>query len=362
MDYKAKHNNYLKALKNKKKGLSIIDSMPVRVFIATTNACNLRCSFCPNTINPKTIKTEMPWNIFEKIGNELFPFALEYHTTVNGEPFLTSYFPKIINILSKFNTGLNVTTNGMLLSQKISDLILPVLTDIKISFDGATKQTFERLRPGANFDQIIKNIRGFVKARDQYMLSQDNRTIKPTLTLQVTLSRDNLEDLPKIVEIADDLGADRVKAYLMVVYKETELPNSLWYYQEMTDKILEEAEQNAQKAEIAYKFPKKFKSQTISAQNDVDTDCHFLWQEAWIKPNGDVVTCCVLNAPVVGNIIQEPFIKIWNNQSYQRIRASINTQNSALICSNCALVNEFRKDNNWQYSDKALIQLGSYND
>lgn len=321
-------------------------AMPVRVFIATTNKCNLKCPVCPNSESNKG--KELPYEVFLKLADELFPLAKEYHTTVSGEPLLTSYFKEIPSILLNYNTKMNLTTNGMMLTEDISRLIMPVLNDIKISFDGATKKTFEKIRPGSNLEIIVNNINNFIKIRSSSIY-------KPTLTLQTTLMRDNVKELPEIVKIAYDLGADRIKAYFMIVYNPEYKDKSLWFHKKLTNEYLEIADGLAKSYGLKSKLPKKFNLEESSNKYKfTDIICHFLWQEAWIEVNGDIISCCNIDRYVMGNIYENSFSQIWNNKIYQDMRKRLNTDNPYECCKDCALVNEFRL-NGMDYSYKSLI-------
>jgi len=152
------------ALNARRSHSSINPAMPVRVNIATTDDCNLRCPTC--IFPDHGMHHELSLQDFKEFAKELFPLAREYHTTLLGEPLLTSYFKEIPHILQQYQMQMSLVTNGMLLTKDVSNLIMPVLRDIKFSFDGATKQTFERIRPRSNFETILENIKQFLRLRN----------------------------------------------------------------------------------------------------------------------------------------------------------------------------------------------------
>jgi hypothetical protein len=58
-------------------------------------------------------------------------------------------------------------TNGTLLSEELSRQLLDAgLDKIFFSFDSHRKEEYERIRPGANFEKTIENIRTFVQIRN----------------------------------------------------------------------------------------------------------------------------------------------------------------------------------------------------
>jgi len=343
-----KNENEKNAINARDSKQAINPAMPVRVFISSTNSCNLNCIMCPNS---EKRGSELPFEIFKDLAKELFPLAKEYHTTTSGEPLLTSYFKEIPFILRNYDTKLNLTTNGMMLTEDISRLIMPVLSDVKVSFDGSTKKTFEKIRLGSNYENIIKNIEDFIKIRD-------SSYYKPTLTLQTTLMLENIKELPDIVKIAHNIGADRVKAYLMIAYNPTMKEQSLWFHKKLANECIEVAEELSKSYRLKTKFPKRFsldKDNKMNTFNYRNLVCHFLWQEGWIETNGNVISCCNIDRSVMGNIYQESFTKIWNNEKYQDMRRRLNSADPYTSCKYCALVNEFRP-NGLDYNYRSLIR------
>lgn len=346
-----KEKNFRLAIKSRNLYLPINEGMPVRVFLNTTDKCNLSCFMCPNKDLDK--RMELPYSDFEKIAKQIFPYAKELHTTVTGEPLKTSYFDKIIPLLKEFDLKLNMTTNGMLLEKDISEKIIPYLNDLKISFDAAKQETFTKIRKGSNLELILTNIKSFNEVRKNY-LYENPSVFRPTLTFQTTLMKDNIEELPEIVEIANQLKVDRVKAYFMVAYFKDMLNQSLWFHKELANDFLFKAEDLARRYNLEIKYPKKFEK--INDVQDSQNVCHFLWQELWINTNGEVIPCCNPSAPKMGNIHKQDAMDIWNNNNFQSIRDRLNSDNPLECCKDCALIHEFKNDG-WNYNYKSLIQI-----
>ena len=293
--------------------------MPPKVIIDTTNRCNSDCIMCLSRKGSQ----EMPKETFERLAVELFPFADEYHTTVNGEPLMTTYFCDIPPLLEEYGVRLNLTTNGTLLTPEIAKLILPVLRRIKVSFDGSTKGTFESIRRGSCFETVVNNIRNFVREREPY-------PDKPQLALQVTLMRSNIGELTEIVRTAYDTGADEVKVYLMVASSGSVRGESLARELSTAKRTLEEAKSLASGYGLKFSGPKERPEEI----------CHCLFDEAWIEVNGDVVSCCHVKREVMGNIYESPFADIWNNEKFvdmRRVEARYN------CCNTCSMIGRYNQ-------------------
>lgn len=356
-----KDENEIKAIKTRNDNNPLNPAFPVRMIFNTTYRCNLRCKMC-FLIQCKKFKhlknKVLPFDVFNNVCKETLPFAKEIKLTVSGEPLLTPYFNKIPDILQEYRVKLNLTTNGTLLNRKISKQIMPFLSDLKISLDGASKNTYEKIRVGANFNKVIKNTKTFLEERELYLNTEQGNHI-PTVTFQIVLMTENIKELPKLVKLAHKLGVDRVKAYHMLVYNRSLIASSLLNNvdnKRLTNRMMEEASILAKNYNIEIKFPKPFVFETQKINNP-KKQCHFLWQEGWIDVNGDVITCCTPGRPVVGNVINNSFLEIWNNKVYRDIRERLNTSNSYKCCKNCAIINEFQP-NSWNYNIDSFYYWG----
>ncbi len=338
-------------------------AMPVHLTFETTMKCNMSCIMCQVYRSPEVasrsgvVNSMMPFELFERVARETFPTAKAMSPTVMGEPLLTPYFPKILGLLEEYSVKMNMVTNGMLLTKQMSEKIMPYLNKIKVSFDGASKSTYERIRRGSDYDKIVDNIRDFNTVRD--VVEGEGR---PVLIFQVTLMRENIEELPEIVELAKGLGADWVVGLHAYIFDRSFEDQSLLKHKNLADSVLREAESRGREVGIATHFPSPFDSTT---REEVDAEpsfqyerprrCKFLWQEVWISHRGDVTPCCVPDRPVMGNLREEDFGSIWNGPGYCEIRIRLNTENPFDCCRNCSMATQYEDGVGYDYDEKSFF-------
>jgi len=67
--------------------------------------------------------------------------------------------------------------------------------------------------------------------------------------------------------------------------------------------------------------------------------CYSLWQVATVNFNGDVIPCCseFSRKDAIGNLLEEPFRKIWNNEKYKNLRRQ---NKGTLNCQACHIDKE----------------------
>ena len=90
-----------------------------RIYIEITNICNLNCSFC-STSNKK--KKEITLEEFKIILSKIDKYTDYIYLHVKGEPLTHHYLDEILSISKEYNKKVCITTNGVLLKDKLNIL------------------------------------------------------------------------------------------------------------------------------------------------------------------------------------------------------------------------------------------------
>jgi len=157
---------------------------------------------------------------------------------------------------------------------------------------------------------------------------------EPSITLQTTLMKRNVYELPKIIDFASELGVDRVKAFHLFSHsKEMDLEcvDPIEY-----DKIHKKAIQTAKKSKIKVEIAEPFqKSHHINLNRRY---CPLLWIETFIDVDEKVYPCHSHSGDTAGNVNQYPFFTIWNSQFYQNLRLKMHEGNPIWNCKGCGML------------------------
>ena len=105
-----------------------------RIYIEITSSCNLKCSFCQDTLRPAHF---MKPHEFTYIIDEIKPYTNYIYLHVKGEPLLSPYLKDILKICHDNNILVNITTNGTLIAKCIDTLITYPVHQINISLHSA---------------------------------------------------------------------------------------------------------------------------------------------------------------------------------------------------------------------------------
>ncbi len=142
---------------------------PAVVRIETTNACNARCTICPHGEIQRPI-ARIDDDLFTKLIDECADSGCkEVHLHNFGEPLLDKRLEDRVRYAKdKGLPKVKIFSNGSLLTgDRARGLIEAGLDEVKISFDGATKEEFEQIRVPLKFDRVVENIKRLVALRDE---------------------------------------------------------------------------------------------------------------------------------------------------------------------------------------------------
>ena len=133
---------------------SRVPALPVEYIVETTAKCNLYCPMCPRETH-KQPKEDMTDEIFERLVSESAGPAEHMMLIGLGEPFMDRKIFDRIEYCARHNISTLLSTNGTFLDGKTSARLLETpLEHITLSFDGASKETFEYYRKGARFEKV----------------------------------------------------------------------------------------------------------------------------------------------------------------------------------------------------------------
>jgi radical SAM protein with 4Fe4S-binding SPASM domain len=152
----------------------IIPNFPINLDLHITNKCNLECEFCPRTWHDLSGGFEeygfMPMDLYKRIIDEGVREGMKaIHFTANGEPLLHRGLEEMIRYAhEKGVLEILMHTNAVALSEKRARSLLEAgVHKLAISFDSPVKETYEKLRKGANFEKTLENIKRFVQLRNE---------------------------------------------------------------------------------------------------------------------------------------------------------------------------------------------------
>ncbi|KPA12986.1 Glycosyl transferase, group 1 family, partial [Candidatus Magnetomorum sp. HK-1] len=196
------------------------------------------------------------------------------------------YFHGFVEQIKDSDTLLNVTTNGTFPikgAEAWARELLPITSDTKISINSIAKSINESIMVNANTDRSLKNIKTYLKVRDE--IRAKNTEHRPTVTLQVTYMYKNLHSIIDIIKFAIENNVDRVKGHhLWVTYPELKKENLRNIeYHDMWNGFVDKIEKYRQHI-VLENFEKLIEKPEIVFE---DYSCPFIGKELWIDSYGN---------------------------------------------------------------------------
>jgi len=182
--------------------LNSILSYPKAGIVETTTRCNLKCLECAR--NVQNIPSEdMDYETFEKL-DDLLKKLETVHLFGHGETFLNPNFERMFLKAKSYNTKVSITTNATILNERRSRFLVDNgIDEIIFSIDAASKELFETIRRGANYEVVLSNIKFFCD-----YAKKSGKSISTKLQMVAMLK--NIDEIPELVNLASILGIDGV--------------------------------------------------------------------------------------------------------------------------------------------------------
>jgi MoaA/NifB/PqqE/SkfB family radical SAM enzyme len=136
------------------------------LFIEITNACNFKCTWCPDEVMDRRrgfMKKEDAFTIFDEIAEKRPQLGPIYPVKLHqmGEPFLHPDLAQIVGYSESRGIGIELNTNCGLITEKNIDALYEAgLTNLILSYQTPDSATFKtRKAPRLSFDEYRDKVR-----------------------------------------------------------------------------------------------------------------------------------------------------------------------------------------------------------
>jgi radical SAM protein with 4Fe4S-binding SPASM domain len=287
-------------------GSPVIDSLPDLIYVEMAMACNFGCKMCPVPESRKLMNGRVPSimkpGTFALVLKSLSDRPRHIWLTQMGEPMLNKHLTDYVKAAKSAGHHVGFTTNGSLMTEeKAKDLLSAGIDHVVFSFDGATKETFEKIRIGGDFDEVVANIRRLA-ALNRRLRSPERRC-----TIQVDMIVSNLTE-----HEVDDFHA---------MWKDVALTQSIplddWAGQ--------------------VELPDDFGRPRTSREDIKRYACDLLWNTAYVSAEGNAMMCChdYKQRSKLPNLHEKPWEQIWRNEIEIERAKQVSDDFSSVACAAC---------------------------
>lgn len=307
---------------------------PIYIDIAPSGACNHRCTYCALDFmeyQPRFLDADL-------LKNRLFEMAISGVKSVmyagEGEPLLHKDIISIINHTKKAGIDVALTTNGVLLDKKLIDSSLRNITWIKVSINGATRQTYAKIHRTSpkDFDRVIENLSYAIGFRKR-------KGYKCAVGMQLLLLPENQDEVVLLAKKAKAMGIDYlvVKPYSHHPFSKTVRYKNIKYnrYLHLADEL---NDLNTDKFNVVFRL-NTMRKWDIAIRNY--RYCYALPFWSYIDAGGDVWTCHTYLGNKkfrIGSIYKNTFKEVWNSARKKKIFRMMQTKVNTNACRiNCRM-------------------------
>lgn len=296
---------------------------PLSVHWKLTSACNLRCKHCIYSAtkgydSEKDLSDAEIMKLAKFFAEEL---QLVYCVLTGGEALLRKNVFQVIKYLKSKNIELLFLTNGTLVTEKKAKKLAEILNlerdSVRISLDGATKETHEKIRGKNTFEKTIQGIKHLI-----------NNGVKTSVAFVVTSA--NVHEIAQMYKLCKELNVytltfgrykSNSKEQDSLIPKLDDVINNVAHFIDIKDKnntmginIGAIRFHHFLEYEEGVKLADKFMEQPLlPVVKDLMCDCHSIFA---LTGNGDMFLCSdaeIANVPL-GNLREQSFYEIWENR------------------------------------------------
>lgn len=149
----------MRILREYKAGRTRLNALPLRLWVESTNACNLQCVMCPNRCMADDQKGLMSLDLFRRLVDEARGFVNDIYLHHRGEPLLNPALFDMLAYARRAGIKTRFHSNGTLLNRDRAEALLADPPDmVSFSVDGFSKPAYESVRVGADFDRTLENL------------------------------------------------------------------------------------------------------------------------------------------------------------------------------------------------------------
>lgn len=285
-----------------------LPKFPFLVDVELTNRCNLNCIFCGQQAmtRPKGFISE---EIIKKVADECSQHQTPIRFIRWGEPFL---HPKIIDFSRYIKSKgllLHITNNGLAIKESDMKALIEIGVDSLIfSFQGATKEEYEKMRNNQRYDELKANVLKIVELREDRE--------KPFIHISSTMTNETEKEINNFFNywgnIVDSVGVGKTNLSRISTHQ-------------------------IKSFEILGKHETLRKQETIKK---IYRPCTEVYQKLSVDWDGKVSCCCgdYDNFMTIGDINDSTLYELWHNSPKLKMFREMldnNMHKSLTLCSTC---------------------------
>jgi len=304
---------------------------PQYLEVETTTTCNLRCRICEHTYWNEP-NEHMTFDRFKYVVDQ-FPDLKWIGLTGIGESWTNPDFEKILRYVKSKGIYVELYDSFYYTDEEKARLQVELgVEKIFVSLDAATKETYEKIRVGSNWELVTENVKKLDKWKKRL------HKYFPELCFHFIVTKDNLHEAVDYLDMIRDLGVDvHFAQYTRMLHDFPEVHDQ---FVEIEDEVQQNIIKRGQELGIQVGW-----NATVPQIKPSGSTC-LAWWMPFVFCDGTVIPCCALNeqndrewqrATSLGNVFEKPFREIWWGDEYTEMRRALYAGEPPRNCERCSI-------------------------
>jgi radical SAM protein with 4Fe4S-binding SPASM domain len=310
-------------------------SAPLFVIWEITGLCNLRCEHCLSSAGeslPNELSTEEAMRLLDYLeAMKVFNINLS-----GGEPLMRPDIFDIIDYASQKKFSIDLLTNGALITEKVLNRLEDSnIFNVQVSIDGI----------GETHDRFRGRKGTYERAIDAIKLLKDANY---NISISLTVTRQNMSEIPRIIDTAIDLGIPSFKTTLFMPAGrgKSNIDKLVLTRQDVKDftyMMIEKKKEVGNNINIGSEteYPwlveglDKKRLESMKLDDSSKIGCTAGSSSLYITPDGKIAPCPFLRNLTAGDVRERDIKEIWDNSPTFDIFRNITRGSLKGKCGNC---------------------------
>lgn len=318
--------------------------LPRSLYLETTSRCNSLCETCILTFGGREPQKDLAWPEFRTIVDQ-FPALDRVLLHGIGEPLLNRDLPRMVAHLKARGATVLFNSNVITLRPRLGRALIDAgLDELRVSLDATTPETYARVRGVDAFAKVVTNLERFAGMKREVGASH------PRVSLWFTALRDNIDEIPALVPLAQRVEATSIHLQRLVyngLGLATAEQSLFGRLRERETAVLQATESAAAAAGIAFDASGAATPEVSLTPTHADrpwSACRRPWSLVYVTVHGNVLPCCI--APfitqhyegiILGNLYRQSLEEVWWGGRYLEFRSAIQTAAPPEPCRGCGV-------------------------
>ena len=190
---------------------SVLHGQPERIQhlrLAIDDSCNLRCPSCRKGLifHKEGSAYNLGLRLADRINDWLhgYEHPIQVHIGSDGDPFASHVYRHFMEQTpERDNIKYSILTNALMFKEfhKRIPYVINNLQELGVSIDGASKETYEKLRLGGKWEKINENLECISELKEKHNFR---------FILHFVVQKDNYHEMEDIIHLGKKYNADRV--------------------------------------------------------------------------------------------------------------------------------------------------------